>query len=191
MIAERSPTRVLNEHVPKFENSPENVGQQVYVSLNFRQHQENRKQKWREVVKFMKSNPLIMMELMPPTPGRKLGVEKAKGGALDESASQVYLGEANRYLDSSFKWPNEGQQHLKQRSQYNNTQLARSGQKSQSPQKAVDEGSPLERANSAYQITNPRKTRAGALCPTQLSGASTATRPATSKNVSRTMANNT
>ena len=34
----------------------------------------------------MKSNPLIMMELMPPTPRRKLANEKSKASAVEESA---------------------------------------------------------------------------------------------------------
>lgn len=34
----------------------------------------------------MKSNPLIMMELMPPTPRRKLVIEKSKAPAADDSA---------------------------------------------------------------------------------------------------------
>lgn len=49
----------------------------------------------------------------------------------------------------------------------------------------------MSRVNSAYQTANPRKGRAGPSSQTQLSGASTTTRPATSKNISRTMLNNT
>jgi hypothetical protein len=26
--------------------------------------------KWKEVMKFMRKNPLIMMDMMPPTPGK-------------------------------------------------------------------------------------------------------------------------
>ena len=31
--------------------------------------------KWKEVLKFMKTNPKIMLELMPPTPGKRRAKE--------------------------------------------------------------------------------------------------------------------
>jgi hypothetical protein len=56
----KSPTRMVNEvplstDVAPFDNSPE----------------VQDKRKWKEVMEFMEANPQIMMDVLPPTPGKK------------------------------------------------------------------------------------------------------------------------
>lgn len=69
-----SPARGITEHdetvdmdaKPQFDHSPK---ANLQIQVNVQQIEDQKK--WNQVVDFMATNPQIMMELMPPTPGRK------------------------------------------------------------------------------------------------------------------------
>lgn len=56
--------------MPQFDNSPSSVEYFNYFKIRDRKPDAREGVKWKEVMRFMKKNPQVMMDLMPPTPGK-------------------------------------------------------------------------------------------------------------------------
>lgn len=86
----------------RYDHSPPNKKGKGQV-YNAKQHEE--KKKWKEVMKFMEDNPAILLELMPPTPGRRKAAVDASHNLLYNSSSKQFLDSQGllRYQNNDFQ----------------------------------------------------------------------------------------
>jgi hypothetical protein len=82
--------------MPQFDNSPD--GQENGLGNLF--EARNSKGKWDEVMKFMRQNPAIMLDVMPPTPQK---AKTKKPAAVGVQAGWAF--KARQKLQSNVKLP--------------------------------------------------------------------------------------